>query len=113
MRLDTTAAPITDDDATIRAALEDVEVVPLLVAVAGVTGDRSILREHLRPDPLLWLQPDAGMTPEQMAEACDLATGALGRWRDAGCPARTSAPDLDEIRELVDFIAGGTLTDEY
>ena len=53
---------MTDDDATIRAALDDVDMVPMLVAVSQVTGDRSILRDELRPDPANWLLPDAGMT---------------------------------------------------
>jgi 4-hydroxyacetophenone monooxygenase len=111
LRLDDTAEPIADDDATIRAMLDDVEVTPLLVSVAHVTGDHSILVDHLRPDPALWLMPDAGFTAEQMAEGRDLAAGALARWRDAGCvPA---SPTDDDVRRLLDFIAGGTLTDVY
>jgi 4-hydroxyacetophenone monooxygenase len=111
MRLAAGAEPITDDDGAIRAALDDVEVTPLLVSVAQVTGDHSILVDHLRPDPAMMLMPDAGFTPEQMAEGRDLAAAALARWRDAGCVPAT--PSDDDIRTLLDFIAGGTLTDVY
>lgn len=112
MRLQVEAEPITDDDDAIRAAVEDADVVPLLLATAQVTGDRSILRDHLRPDPTMLLQPDAGMSAEQLSEARDLVTAALARWREAGCrPAPRPGPE--EVRELLDFLAGGTLTDPY
>lgn len=41
MRFDVEPEPITDDDATIRAALDDVDVAPLLVAVAHLTGSTT------------------------------------------------------------------------
>ena len=44
-------ALLTDDDATIRTALESADVPPLLAAVAHLTGDLSLLRDDLRPDP--------------------------------------------------------------
>jgi 4-hydroxyacetophenone monooxygenase len=112
VRLETPPEPITDDDAAIRAALEDVELVPLLVSVAQVTGDRTILRPHLRPDPANFLLPDVGYTPEQLAEARDLAAAALAAWRDRGALPAPTATDA-EIRELIDWLSGGTLTDEY
>ena len=109
MRFDVAPEPITDGDAAIRAALDDVEITPLLVAVAHATGDHSILVDHLRPDPAMWLAPDSGFTAAQMAEARDLAAGALARWRDDGCPA--VCPTDDDLRALLDFMASGTLTD--
>ena len=45
--------PITDSDDEIRAFLQEAEVPPLLPALAYATGDLSLLKEHLRPDPLL------------------------------------------------------------
>jgi 4-hydroxyacetophenone monooxygenase len=112
VRLDPPAEPITDDDDAIRAALDGADVVPLLTAVAHATGDRSVLREELAPDPARWLEPDAGYSAEQMAEARDVAAAALVRWRDAGSvPAPTPSPEA--LRELIDFLAGGTLTDAY
>ena len=45
--------PIIESDDEIRAALADAEVPPLLPALAYLTGDLSLLRDDLRPDPLL------------------------------------------------------------
>jgi len=106
VRFETTPEAITDDDDAIRAAVEAAAVVPLVAAVAHATGDRAILREELRPDPLLMLSPDGGLTPEQQALGRDLAAAALARWRDAGCPP-APVPTGDDLRALVDFVVGG------
>ena len=45
--------PITEADDDIRAFLADAEVPPLLPALAYATGDMSLLRDDLRPDPLM------------------------------------------------------------
>ena len=41
MRFEAVAEPITDDDDTIRAALAEVPVAPMLAAVAHLTGDST------------------------------------------------------------------------
>ena len=61
--------PIVESDAAIRAALQDAEVPPLLPALAYLTGDLSLLREGLRPDPLLLGMPQGGLTEAQLSEA--------------------------------------------
>ncbi len=40
----------TSDD-ELRAILEETEIPPLLPALAYLTGDSSLLREDLRPNP--------------------------------------------------------------
>ena len=45
--------PITESDDEIMQALEQAEIPPLLPALAYLTGDLSLLREDLRPDPLM------------------------------------------------------------
>ena len=45
--------PITETDEEIRARLDDAEIPPLLPALAYLTGDLSLLRDDLRPDPML------------------------------------------------------------
>ena len=95
MRFDVEPEPITEDDEAIRAALDGADVVPLLVAVAQLTGEHDLLVDALRPDQTRLLEPEAGLTPEQMAEGRDLAAAALARYRDAGnaaapTPAATS-----------------------
>src|SRR5262245_7480993 len=110
--LDITTAPITDDDATIREHLESAEVPPLLAAVAHVTGDLSLLRDDLRPDPLRMLEPEAGISPEQAARARDLAAEALARFRDGGS---TPAPPLElpELHRIIDYLVGGGMDEAY
>lgn len=105
MRFDVEPEPITDDDATIRAALDDVDVAPLLVAVAHLTGEHDLLVEHLRPDQGRLLEPDAGIAPEQAAEGRDLVAGALARWRDRGCPPPPPL-DLAGRRRLIEYLVG-------
>jgi 4-hydroxyacetophenone monooxygenase len=102
--------PIVETDDEIRAALAQAEIPPLLPALAYLTGDRSLLRDHLRPDPLLVGMPQRGLTEEQQAEARALALEALVRFRDGGCvPA--PAPTDAELLELMEFAVGGGGTD--
>ena len=58
---------------------------PLLAALAYVTGDLSLLRDELRPDPRV-AEPQGGLTDEQQAAARELALEALVRFRDGGSP---------------------------
>jgi 4-hydroxyacetophenone monooxygenase len=112
MRLNPSAEPIDGDDAEIRAALDDADVPALLTAVAQITGDLSILRDDVRPDPTRMLEPDAGYTPEQLSTARDRAAAALARYRDGGSvPA--PAPDGATLHALLAFLAGGSVEDDY
>ena len=61
-------ATITESDDELRAILLDAELPPMLPALAYATGDLSLLRENLRPDPLLFAMPQGGLTEEQQAE---------------------------------------------
>src|SRR5207245_5537914 len=98
--------PIVESDAAIRAALEEAEVPPLLPALAYLTGDLSLLREGLRPDPLLLGLPQSGLTEAQLAEARELALETLIRFRDGGCrPAQP--PSEAELLQIMEFAVGG------
>jgi 4-hydroxyacetophenone monooxygenase len=111
MHLHSARAPITETDDEIRAALADVAPIPLLTAVAALTGDRSLLRDELRPD-VGSFDPTAGLSPEREAEARELAAAALGRYRDGGSvPA--PPPDADDRRAILEFLAGGPVSDDY
>jgi 4-hydroxyacetophenone monooxygenase len=104
--------PIPDDDDAIRAALRFAEVPALLPALAYATGDLSLLRPHLRPDPNRMLEPDAGISEEQKAEAYDLAFEALVKIRDAG-GRLAPPPDGDALRSMLEFAVGGAEMDQY
>jgi 4-hydroxyacetophenone monooxygenase len=98
--------PLPDDDDALRAALADCELAPLLAAVAHLTGDRSLLREELRPAPGGFMQP-ASLTPEQQAVVIDSAFSALTAWRDAGRPPAPPTSEADLVH-LMEFAIGET-----
>ena len=97
--------PITASDDHLRDVLREAELQPLLPALAYLTGDLSLLRPHLRPDPLLVSQPDAGFTPDQQREIRELALAALIAFRDGGSrPA--PLPSDDDVLRIMEFAAG-------
>jgi 4-hydroxyacetophenone monooxygenase len=108
-----TATPgLLGDDETLRDALSEADVPPLLASVAHLTGDLSVLRDDLRPDPARMLEPDAGVEPEQQATARAVAFEALVRWRDAGCPPAPPAPP-EALTTMLEFVVGGVPMAEY
>ncbi|MDR6415631.1 NAD(P)/FAD-dependent oxidoreductase [Pseudarthrobacter sulfonivorans] len=77
--------PVTEDDAFLRNIVDTSDLPALMVALAAVTGDFSILRDDLRPpQPPADIvgQPHGGMSPEQQAQARALAFDALKRVRE-------------------------------
>jgi 4-hydroxyacetophenone monooxygenase len=106
------AADITADDATIAAALSESTVGALLPAVAQLTGDLSVLRADLQPDPNNIMDPQAGLSAAQVATARQVALEALVAHRDAGNPP---APPLDDaaLRQIMAFAVGADNVDDY
>ncbi len=105
-------APIDLDDDALRVALEHAVVPALLAAVAGATGDLSLLREELRPQADTVMDPDAGVPPHRQAEGRALALDALRRLRDGETPA-IARPDAETLAALLHFVAGGEEVDDY
>jgi 4-hydroxyacetophenone monooxygenase len=100
------------DEPLLAEAVECAEIPALLPAVAQLTGDLSLLRDELRPDPARLLEPDAGIEPEQQAQARKLAADALRRHLDAPRPA--PAPDRDRLRAMLTFVVGDEqVVEEY
>ena len=105
-------APITETDAQVAAALQHAELAPLLPSLAYLTGDMSLLRDDLRPDPLMLNLPFSGFTEEQQAEIRSLAVAALSRYRDGGCvPA--AAPGDAQLLQMLEFTVGGAGMADY
>jgi 4-hydroxyacetophenone monooxygenase len=98
--------PIVESDEQIRAALVDAELPPLLPALAYLTGDLTLLRPHLRPDPMLLGMPQGGLTDEQQSEVRELALDAIVRYRDAGCRPAPTPSDAD-LQTILEFTVGG------
>ncbi len=75
---------ITEDDQTIRAALEEAHIPSLMVALVHLSGDAKLLRGDIKPQMSFLGDPQGGITPEQQAWVRDLALGALRAYRDGG-----------------------------
>jgi len=102
--------PITESDDEIRRYLADAEIQPLLPALAYATGDMSLLRDDLRPDPLMVSLPQGGYTDEQAAAVRELALEVLLRFRDGGCRPEPVPADADVLR-IMEFAVGGKSAD--
>jgi 4-hydroxyacetophenone monooxygenase len=103
---------ITASDDELREILDQAELPPLLPALAYATGDLTILKDHLRPDPLMMAMPQGGLTDEQQAEIKATALEVLARFRDGGCvPA--SPPDEATTQRIMEFAVGGVEMADY
>jgi 4-hydroxyacetophenone monooxygenase len=104
--------PITASDDEIRAFLAEAEVPPLLPALAYVTGDLSLLRDDLRPDPTLMALPQGGLSAAQLATAREIASATLVRFRDGGCRA-APPPERADLLRIMEHVVGGSDMEEY
>jgi 4-hydroxyacetophenone monooxygenase len=104
--------PITESDDELRAILEEAALPALLPALAYATGDLSLLRDDLRPNPLMFSQPQGGLTPEQQQAIREIALDALVRFRDQGCcPA--PVPEEADVQRIMEFAVGGADMSAY
>jgi 4-hydroxyacetophenone monooxygenase len=104
--------PITETDEQIRAALADAELPPLLPALAYLTGDLSLLRDDLRPDPLMVGMPQGGLSEEQQATIRELAFAVLVGYRDGGCVPAPAPSDAD-LQRILEHTVGGAEMGAY
>ncbi len=99
--------PIAESADEIARALEDAEIPPLLPALAYLTGDLSLLRDDLRPDPLLGSLPQGGLTDEQLTAARALALDVLIGFRD-GIYAATPPASEAVLLRIMEHAVGQT-----
>ncbi|HEX4865115.1 MAG TPA: NAD(P)-binding protein [Acidimicrobiales bacterium] len=100
-------APITATDDEIRSHLATAAIPPLLPALAYATGDLSLLRQELRPDPTLLRTSQAGLSSDQQARVRDLAFEALVRFRDNGSRVEPP-PTEEELLRIIGHAVGET-----
>jgi 4-hydroxyacetophenone monooxygenase len=106
------AAVITQDDAFLAAALAHASVPTLMMSLVHVTGDTSLLRGPIRPGNAVMGDVDGGMSAEDKAAVRAMALDALRAHRDRGCTL-PPPPAPDTIREMMSFMVGADVPDEY
>jgi 4-hydroxyacetophenone monooxygenase len=106
----TDIAPITESDDEIRRHLDDADLQPLLPALVYATGDMRLLRDDLRPDPMM-IALTGGFTDEQADAIRELALEVLIRFRDGGCRPAPVPADEDVLRIMEFAVGGGEMAD--
>ena len=102
---------IAAEDEAIRDALEHANVPALLVALAQLTGDLSLLRGEIRPR-LVWGDAQMGLTRAQQEQARARAHEILAACRDGSL--RTAPPPAPEqVHEMASFLVGQSVGDDY
>lgn len=104
--------PIEDDDAAIAAALEDANIPALMAALVHVTGDAGVIRQGIAPSNDFFGDADGNISEADKAKIRAQALDAIRAYRDRGCTL-PAPPEKAPIREMMDFIAGQELPDEY
>ncbi|WP_222594953.1 flavin-containing monooxygenase [Nocardia ninae] len=99
---------ITAADDELRAFLDHAELPAMLMTVAHLTGDLSVLRDDLRAPGWLFA-PQGGLTDAQQAQAREVAFAALRRLRDEGLPA--APPDRALLRAITTWAMGSDTSD--
>jgi 4-hydroxyacetophenone monooxygenase len=104
--------PITDDDATIEAALEDVSIPTLMLSLVHITGDPELIRGRIRPQGLMLNEYQGFMSEEDKAEVRRLALPIIRAYRDRGS-VLPEAPSPELIREMMSWLVCDDVPDEY
>ena len=84
--------PITDDDVAIAAALEDVSIPTLVLALVHITGDAELLHGSLKPQGLFLNEVQGYMSEDDKAEVRRIALDVI---RDYRCLLYTSPSPRD------------------
>ena len=103
---------ITEDDETIKAALEKASIPALMVSLVHVTGNMNIIRGDIRPHARALGDPHVGITEAQRASVRAQALEILKTYRDGGCKL-PQAPTVDWVREMMHFLVGESLPADY
>ena len=104
--------PITDDDATIAAMLEDVSIPTLMLSMVHMTGDPSWIRGDIRPLGLFLNEIQGYMPEDQKAEVRARALEAIIAFRDGGS-VLPPPPDEELLREMMAWLVCAEVPAEY
>jgi 4-hydroxyacetophenone monooxygenase len=107
-----TGKPITDDDATIAAALEDVSIPTLLMSMIHMSGDTSILDGRLRPAGIFLNEVQGFMSPGDQAAVRARALEIIKAYRDGGSRL-PPPPSPATIHRMMSFLVAEDVPEEY
>ncbi|MGH7786050.1 MAG: flavin-containing monooxygenase, partial [Candidatus Binatia bacterium] len=110
--MQTAYPPITEDDAFLAAALEHGSVATLMMAIVHLTGDASLLQGVIRPQKPLPGEHDGGLSEADKIAVRALALDALRAYRERG-GTLPPPPSSSTIREMMSFMVGEHVPDEY
>lgn len=108
----TASRRITEDDAFIERVLQDASIPTLMMSLVHLTGDTSLLRGPIRPRTAALNELQGFMTDEEKAGVRVMALEALKRFRDGGCHL-PPPPDRATIRQMMSFVVGEPVPEEY
>ena len=103
---------ITDDDATIAKALQDVSVPTLMMSMIHMSGDASLLDGPLRPQGIFLNEVQGFMSPADQAAVRARALEVIRAYRDRGCTL-PPPPSADTIGRMMSFLVAGDVPAEY
>ena len=104
--------PITDDDATIAKALEDVSIPTLMLSLLHITGDAELIRGTLRPAGLFINEVQGFMSEEDKAQVRSLALEIIRKYRDGGSKL-PPPPSPELIQEMMSWLVCTEVPSEY
>jgi 4-hydroxyacetophenone monooxygenase len=111
-KIDPRGIPITDDDASIANALEDVSIPTLLLSMVHMTGDTSILEGPLRPMGVFLNEVQGFMPEEDKAAVREQALEIIKAYRDGGCQL-PPPPTGETLRKMMSFLVAQDVPQEY
>ncbi|MGH3678057.1 MAG: flavin-containing monooxygenase [Mycobacterium sp.] len=104
--------PFDDSDDVIRAAIAEASVPALLMSMVHMTGDMDLLKALPGPFMLIAMDLQGGMSEADKEAVRQRALDVVRDYRDRGCPP-PFVPDEHQLREMLDVISAGQVTDEY
>jgi 4-hydroxyacetophenone monooxygenase len=104
--------PIVADDAFLAAALERASVPTLVMSLVHITGDPSLLRGPIRPQPAVMSEVQGYLTEQEQAQIRAQALEILKDYRDRGC-SLPPPPTPELVREMMSYLVGQPVPTEY
>ena len=107
-----TVQPVTENDAALKAAIEEAHLPSLIASLVHLTGEESLVTGDIKPVYDFFGDGQGGLTPEQIARTKARAFDALKAYRDRGSKLPPQ-PSLDTVHKMMNFVAGAEIPARY